>query len=186
MQDYFFAPSKLQFHRRPPVVAIMGHVDHGKTTLLDAIRNSQLIAKESGQITQKIGAYQIEFEREKITFLDTPGHEFFSAIRARGAALTDLVVLVVSGTEGIKPQTTEALDHIVNAKLPVIVFINKSDQPEFQTEHIKTGLSKWHLVAEEYGGDTLFLSGSALQKKGISELLTAIKTTASALPLETM
>lgn len=186
LQDYFFAPSKLQFHRRPPVVAIMGHVDHGKTTLLDAIRNSQLIAKESGQITQKIGAYQIEFEREKITFLDTPGHEFFSAIRARGAALTDLVVLVVSGTEGIKPQTTEALDHIVNAKLPVIVFINKSDQPEFQTEHIKTGLSKWHLVAEEYGGDTLFLSGSALQKKGISELLTAIKTTTAALPLETM
>lgn len=159
---------------RPPIVTIMGHVDHGKTTLLDAIRQSNVTSGEAGGITQNIGAYQVELENKKITFIDTPGHEAFSEMRARGANVTDIVVLVVAADDGIKVQTQEAIDHAKAANVEIIVFVNKMDKPGANPEKVISQLSEYDIVSEEWGGNTIFVQGSALQKTGINELLQSI------------
>ena len=170
---------------RPPIVTVMGHVDHGKTKLLDAIRKTDVVAHEYGGITQHIGAYQVVTSRgNKITFLDTPGHAAFTKMRARGAQVTDIVILVVSAVEGVMPQTKEALDHAKAAKVPIIVAINKIDLPESNPDRIKTQLSELGLIPEEWGGTTQFCEISALQKKGIPELLDAILLQAEVLELQ--
>lgn len=160
--------------KRAPIITIMGHVDHGKTTLLDAIRHSHVVTGEFGGITQHIGAYQITYNNEKITFIDTPGHEAFTEMRARGANATDMVVLVVAADDGIKPQTEEAIDHARAANVPIIVFINKIDKPNINIDRVLSQLSEKQLMAEEWGGSTIFVKGSALTKKGINELLDSI------------
>jgi translation initiation factor IF-2 len=159
---------------RPPVVTIMGHVDHGKTTLLDAIQASNLVGKESGGITQHIGAYRARFGNRSITFIDTPGHEAFTLLRARGAKITDIVVLVVAADEGLMPQTKEAIDHARAAGVPIIVAINKIDKPEANVERVKQQLSKEGLMVEEWGGQTVSIEVSAKDKKNIKELLEMI------------
>ncbi|MHB1627798.1 MAG: translation initiation factor IF-2 [Bacilli bacterium] len=159
---------------RPPVVTIMGHVDHGKTTLLDAIRQTNVTASEAGGITQHIGAYQVEINQKKITFLDTPGHAAFTTMRARGAQVTDITVLVVAADDGVMPQTVEAINHAKAANVPIIVAINKMDKPGADPDRIKQALTEHGLVAEEWGGDTIFVPLSALQKQGIEELLEMI------------
>jgi translation initiation factor IF-2 len=159
---------------RPPVVTIMGHVDHGKTTLLDAIRASNLVDKESGGITQHIGAYRARFGNRSITFIDTPGHEAFTQLRARGAKITDIVVLVVAADEGLMPQTKEAINHAKAAGVPIIVALNKIDKPEANTERVKQQLSKEGLLVEEWGGQTVAVEVSAKEKKNIKELLEMI------------
>ncbi|CAM5788406.1 MULTISPECIES: translation initiation factor IF-2 [Brevibacillus] len=156
---------------RPPVVTIMGHVDHGKTTLLDAIRSTNVVAGEAGGITQHIGAYQVEIKGKKITFLDTPGHAAFTTMRARGAQITDITILVVAADDGVKPQTIEAISHAKAAKVPIIVAVNKVDKPEANIDRIKQELTEYELVAEEWGGDTIFSPISAKQRQGIEELL---------------
>lgn len=161
--------------KRPPVVTIMGHVDHGKTMLLDAIRETNIIAQESGGITQHIGAYQVSLRHEgkmrAITFLDTPGHVAFSALRAHGANVTDIVILVVAANEGVKPQTVEAISHAKAAQVPIIVAINKIDLPDADQDKIKTQLSQHGLVAEDWGGKTPIIPVSAKEHKNITELL---------------
>ena len=169
---------------RPPVVTIMGHVDHGKTKTLDAIRSTNVTAQEFGGITQHIGAYMVSTPKGDITFLDTPGHEAFTMMRARGAEVTDIVVLVVAADDGVMPQTIEALNHAKDAKVPIIVAINKVDKPEANPDKIKTRLGELGLVAEEWGGDTIYGPISALQKKGIDELLDAILLQAEVLELQ--
>ncbi|WP_338968859.1 translation initiation factor IF-2 [Spiroplasma endosymbiont of Lonchoptera lutea] len=160
---------------RPPVVTIMGHVDHGKTTLLDNIRKSKITEKEFGGITQHIGAYQIKTKDSKIiTFLDTPGHEAFTQMRARGAKVTDIVVLVVASNDGVMPQTKEAIDHAKAANVPIIVFVNKMDLPSANVELIMKDLATLDLISEEWSGDTIFVKGSALTGAGIDELLDVI------------
>ncbi|MCM8803880.1 MAG: translation initiation factor IF-2 [Candidatus Omnitrophica bacterium] len=159
---------------RAPVVTIMGHVDHGKTTILDKIRNSRIAEKEVGQITQKIGAYKVNLPNGSIVFLDTPGHEAFTAMRAMGAKVTDIVVLVVAADEGVKPQTIEALNHAKSANVPIIVAINKIDKQNTNPEKIKQQLSEYGLVPEEWGGDTIYVNVSALTGQGIDELLEMI------------
>lgn len=159
---------------RPPVVTIMGHVDHGKTTLLDAIRKSKVTATEAGGITQHIGAYQIEYNGRPITFLDTPGHEAFTAIRARGAKATDIAVLVVAANDGVMPQTVEALNHAKAANVPIIVAINKTDLQAANPDRVKQELTEYGLVVEEWGGDTIAVNVSALHHEGIDELLEMI------------
>jgi len=160
---------------RPPVVTIMGHVDHGKTTLLDAIRHTNVAEKEIGGITQKIGAYQVEIPKKgTITFIDTPGHEAFTAMRARGAQVTDIVVLVVAADDGVMPQTVEAINHAKAASVPIIVAINKVDKKEANPERVKRQLAEHGLIPEEWGGDTIFVEVSALKKQGIEELLEMI------------
>lgn len=159
---------------RPPVVTIMGHVDHGKTTLLDGIRQSRVTQGEAGGITQHIGAYQIEYKEQKITFLDTPGHAAFTAMRSRGAQVTDIAVLVVAADDGVMPQTVEAINHAKVADVPIIVAINKMDRPEANPDRIKQALSEHGLITEEWGGDTIFVEMSALQLEGIDELLEMI------------
>ena len=156
---------------RPPIVTIMGHVDHGKTTLLDAIRQSNLTEAEVGGITQRIGAYQVEYGEKRITFLDTPGHEAFTAMRSRGAKITDIAVLVVAADDGVMPQTLEAIDHAKAADVPIIVAINKIDVPDANPDHVKTQLVERGLVIEEWGGEVIAVPVSAITRDGIPELL---------------
>ena len=167
---------------RPPVVTVMGHVDHGKTRLLDAIRNTKVIEGEAGGITQHIGAYQIDTEvdgqERQITFIDTPGHEAFTAMRARGAQVTDIAVLVVAADDGVMPQTVEALNHAQAAGVPIVVAVNKIDKPDANPEKIRGQLTEYGLVPEEYGGDTMFVDVSARQNLNIDDLLDAIVLTA--------
>jgi translation initiation factor IF-2 len=159
---------------RPPVVTIMGHVDHGKTTLLDAIRSSNLVGKESGGITQHIGAYRVFHNKRAITFIDTPGHEAFTLLRARGAKVTDIVVLVIAADEGIMPQTREAINHAKAAGVPIIAAVNKIDKPEANPDKVKQQLQKEGLLIEEWGGDVISVEVSAKEKKNIQELLEMI------------
>ncbi|MFB5673638.1 translation initiation factor IF-2 [Paenibacillus terreus] len=159
---------------RPPVVTIMGHVDHGKTTLLDAIRSTNVTGGEAGGITQHIGAYQVEINGKKITFLDTPGHEAFTAMRARGAQVTDMTIIVVAADDGVMPQTVEAINHAKAAGLPIIVAVNKIDKPDANPDKVKQELTEYELVPEEWGGDTIFVNVSAKQKMGLEDLLEMI------------
>ncbi|WP_374019874.1 translation initiation factor IF-2 [Paenibacillus thiaminolyticus] len=159
---------------RPPVVTIMGHVDHGKTTLLDAIRKTNVTSGEAGGITQHIGAYQVEFNQKKITFLDTPGHEAFTLMRARGAQVTDITIIVVAADDGVMPQTVEAISHAKAANVPIIVAVNKIDKPEANPDRVKQELTEYELVPEEWGGDTIFVNVSAKQRMGLEELLEMI------------
>jgi len=168
---------------RAPIVTVMGHVDHGKTKLLDAVRKTDVVAGEFGGITQHIGAYQVETPKGKITFLDTPGHAAFTKMRARGADITDIVVLVVAANDGVMPQTREAIDHAKAAKVPIIVAVNKVDLPEANVDRVKTQLSELGLQPEEWGGTTIFCEISALKKQGITELLDAILLQAEVLEL---
>src|SRR5574344_723112 len=169
---------------RPPIVTVMGHVDHGKTKTLDAIRNTNVAAGEAGGITQKIGAYQVSTPKGMITFLDTPGHEAFTMMRARGAQITDIVVLVVAADDGVMPQTLEALHHAKDAKVPIIVAVNKIDKPEANPERVMTQLSEQGLTPEAWGGDTQYVNISALKHIGIDELLDAILLQAEVLELK--
>jgi translation initiation factor IF-2 len=169
---------------RPPVVTVMGHVDHGKTKLLDAVRRTNVVEGEVGGITQHIGAYQVHVEHEgadrAITFIDTPGHEAFTAMRARGAQVTDIVILVVAADDGVMPQTVEALNHAKAAEVPIVVAINKIDKPEANPDRVRQQLTEYGLVAEEYGGDTMFVEVAAKPGIGIDKLLEAVLLTADA------
>ncbi|UHA73894.1 translation initiation factor IF-2 [Paenibacillus sp. 481] len=159
---------------RPPVVTIMGHVDHGKTTLLDSIRKTNVTGGEAGGITQHIGAYQVEIKNKKITFLDTPGHEAFTMMRARGAQVTDITIIVVAADDGVMPQTVEAISHAKAANVPIIVAVNKIDKPGADPDRVKQELTEYELVPEEWGGDTIFVNVSAKQRTGLEDLLEMI------------
>jgi translation initiation factor IF-2 len=172
-----------QLQPRPPVVTIMGHVDHGKTMLLDAIRKTNVVGGEAGGITQHIGAYDVQLENGHVVFIDTPGHEAFTAMRARGAQVTDVVVLVVAADDGVMPQTKEAIDHARAAKVPMVVAINKIDKPNANPEKVKKDLADYGLVPEQWGGNTLFAEVSAKQKTGMKELLELILLQAEVLEL---
>jgi len=173
-----------ELEARPPVVTVMGHVDHGKTRLLDAIRKANVVEGEAGGITQHIGAYQVHMEHEgvdrAITFIDTPGHEAFTAMRARGANVTDIAILVVAADDGIMPQTIEALNHAQAADVPIVVAVNKVDKPEANPARVRSQLTEYGLVAEEYGGDTMFVDVSAREGTNINDLIEAVLLTADA------
>ena len=175
---------KAKLSVRPPVVTVMGHVDHGKTTLLDVIRKTNVTAREAGAITQHIGAYQALVDGRKITFLDTPGHEAFTAMRARGAQATDIVTLVVAADDGVMPQTVEAIDHARAAKVPIVVALNKIDKPDANPERAKQQLADLGLVIEEWGGDTVLVPISAKQGQGIPDLLENLFLVADILELK--
>ncbi|MFA5787653.1 MAG: translation initiation factor IF-2, partial [Actinomycetota bacterium] len=159
---------------RPPVVTVMGHVDHGKTMLLDAIRKTDVISTEAGGITQHIGAYQTKASGRTVTFIDTPGHEAFTAMRARGAKITDIAVLVVAADDGVKPQTIEAINHAKAAEVPIVVAVNKIDKPEANPAKVRQQLTEYNLLAEEFGGDTVFVDISAKQRTNLEKLLEMI------------
>ena len=186
LYDKRMAASKESKHqtKRPPVVTIMGHVDHGKTTLLDRLRHTHVSAHEAGGITQKIGAYQVRVDNQPITFLDTPGHAAFSNMRERGAEITDIVVLVVAADDGVMPQTIEAIDHAKSAKVPIIVAINKMDVPGANPEHVTEQLMKYNLIPESYGGDTIFVNISAKTGENVDELLQMILLQADVMELQ--
>ena len=169
---------------RPPVVTVMGHVDHGKTSLLDAIKKTNVAEGEAGGITQHIGAYHVHLEKGDVTFLDTPGHEAFTSMRARGAEVTDIVVLVVAADDGVMPQTIEAINHAKAAKVPIIVAINKIDLPEVDPDRVKNELSKYELIPEEWGGDTIFMGVSAKKGTKVKELLEMILLQSEVLELK--
>ncbi len=171
IEDYSMDDDAKSLEERAPVVTIMGHVDHGKTTLIDAIRSSNLAEAEFGGISQAIGAYQREFKGKKITFIDTPGHAAFTAMRSRGAKVTDIVILVVAADDGVMPQTKEAIDHAVAADVPIIVAINKMDKSTANPKRVKEELMKLNIIAEEFGGEHIFVEISAKAKTGIDELL---------------
>jgi len=171
-------------HLRPPIVTMMGHVDHGKTSLLDAIRSANVTGQEAGGITQHIGAYRVDVNGRSVTFLDTPGHEAFTAMRARGAKVTDIVALVVAADDGVMPQTVEAINHARAAEVPMVVAINKIDKPEANVERVKRGLSEHGLVPEDWGGDTILVPVSAKTKQGIPELLEMLLLQADLLELK--
>ena len=166
--------SEEDLESRPPIVTVMGHVDHGKTKLLDTIRDTDVVAGEHGGITQHIGAYTVRTDKGPITFLDTPGHSAFTAMRARGAQVTDIVVLVVAANDGVMPQTVEAIEHAKAAGSPIIVAVNKMDLPEANPERVKQQLSEYELMPEDWGGTTQFVELSALKGEGIDTLLDTI------------
>ena len=170
--------------KRPPVVCVMGHVDHGKTSLLDAIRNSNVTGREAGGITQHIGASVVEINGEKITFLDTPGHEAFTAMRMRGANSTDIAILVVAADDGVMPQTIEAINHAKAAGIEIIVAINKIDKPSANVERVKQELTEYELIPEDWGGSTIFVPVSAHTHEGIQDLLEMILLTAEVMELK--
>ncbi len=171
---WWTTPPIVKFTNRAPVIVIMGHVDHGKTTLLDKILSTNEAAQEAGAITQKLGIYTIELNQKKLTFLDTPGHHFFTLMRAQGASIADLAILVVAGNEGVRPQTKEAFEYLQSKKVPIIVFVNKNDHSDFNFPNVQNQLFKLGLVDYSSGGETPFIVGSAKQKKGFNELFKAI------------
>ncbi|GAF63672.1 translation initiation factor IF-2 [Bacillus sp. TS-2] len=173
-EDYIVEVNEKNLQERPPVVTIMGHVDHGKTTLLDSIRETKVTEGEAGGITQHIGAYQVETEGKKITFLDTPGHAAFTTMRARGAEVTDITILVVAADDGVMPQTKEAINHAKAANVPIIVAVNKMDKEAANPDRVMQELTEFELVPEAWGGDTIFVNVSALNGTGIDELLEMI------------
>jgi translation initiation factor IF-2 len=175
---------ELPNEKRPPIVTVMGHVDHGKTSLLDAIRKAKVTSTEAGGITQHIGAYTVTINDEKITFLDTPGHEAFTAMRARGAQITDVVILVVAADDGIMPQTREAINHCKAANVPMIVAVNKMDKPDANPDRVKQELTEHGMLAEDWGGDTIVVPVSAITKQGIDDLLEMVILTAEMLELK--
>ncbi|MDE6284742.1 MAG: translation initiation factor IF-2 [Bacilli bacterium] len=175
-EEYEIIDNEADLVKRPPIVTIMGHVDHGKTTLLDYIRNSHVVDKEFGGITQHIGAYQISYEDSKITFIDTPGHEAFTEMRARGASVTDIVIIIVAADDGVKPQTKEAVDHALSAKVPIIVAVNKIDKPDANIDKVLTEMAEIGITPEAWGGEIPFINISAHTGEGIPLLLETILT----------
>ena len=178
LEEFEDAPEDLV--DRPPVVTIMGHVDHGKTTLLDAIRSARVVETEAGGITQHIGAYQVDQQGRKITFIDTPGHEAFTEMRARGAKVTDIAVLVVAADDGVMPQTRESISHARAAEVPIVVAVNKIDLPEANVDRIRADLAQEGLQPEEWGGTTQFSEVSAKQKQNLDDLLERVLLVADA------
>lgn len=177
-EDIEFNDDDKDLEKRAPIITIMGHVDHGKTTLLDTLRTSSVVEGEAGGITQHIGAYQIEHKGDKLTFLDTPGHEAFSKMRARGASVTDIVIIVVAADDGVKPQTVEAIDHAKASKVPLIIAVNKVDLPTANSDRVKQELSNYGVLCEEWGGDVIFTEISAKFGQGLDVLLDNIKLVA--------